>query len=182
MLLVWLSFLKSEPEIPVMFWFHEFIGGCVFLALRWVCLWVGCGVVLMCGWLGFFSTFFVSSGECCLWSVRFFCFVFAAPCSGVCWRNYLCSHLANLTRVLWSLGWMSCRASSWFYATSFYVGPHFLSGYYAATVYRHVIVLSVNCSLMASVSWWLIKTLQVFFFVSTLNTWLVLWMEGYEPS
>lgn len=156
---MWLPFLKSKPEIPVIFWLHVFIDGCVFLALRWVCLWVGGDVLLVWEWWMFVFFFFpflftVESAGC---GVSVFCFVFATPCSGVCWHSCLCSHLANLTRVLCSVGWISCRASSWSYATSFYVGPHFSSGYYAATAYRQVIVSSVNCSLMESVTRWFTK-------------------------
>lgn len=150
-----------------------------FLASRWIFLWVG-GDLLVWGWWRFVVLFFLF---CSQWRVlvvecQFFCFVFAIPCSGVCWHSCLCSHLANLTGVLCSVGWISCRASSWSYATSFYVGPHFSSGYYAPTVYRQVIVLSVNCSLMESVTWWFIKPLQIFFFL--LVPWIHDWFCGWR--
>lgn len=118
-----------------------------FLLLRWVfvgglCCWVAGGVVGVA--FGVFVVF-VHSGECWLYSRNGSCSVSATHCSWcVLPPDPAEPHLGLVLLI-------------------FYVGSHFLPGSYVSTGYRQEIwranlsVLSVNCSLMASVSLWSVK-------------------------
>lgn len=75
------------------------VGGCV-------CV-VGFWCVLVFVVIFFFSQWRELVVEC-----GFFVVFLQHSVPGVCWHSCLCSHLANLARVLISLGRISCRASS----------------------------------------------------------------------
>lgn len=145
-----------------------------------MCVWVW--GVLVGFFFAFFCLFFLTV-ETAGYGAWVFLFL-QHPIPGVCWHSCLCSHLANLTRVLILLGRISCRASSWSYTTYFYVGPHFLSGYCAATVYKTGDCFECEVQPDGKCQLVVYKTTSDFFFfvLSTLNTPLGLRVEGYQPS